>query len=46
MRSGRVRAAPGKLRRVGNVCAQLDPVFEKELAEEGLAEDFADWPDY
>jgi metal-responsive CopG/Arc/MetJ family transcriptional regulator len=27
-------------------CAKLDPVFEKALAEEGLSEDSAAWPEY
>ena len=27
-------------------CAKLDPTFEKALAEEGLSEDLASWPEY
>jgi Arc/MetJ-type ribon-helix-helix transcriptional regulator len=27
-------------------CLKLDPAFEKELAEEGFAEDAAKWPGY
>jgi Arc/MetJ-type ribon-helix-helix transcriptional regulator len=27
-------------------CAKLDPTFEKALAEEGLSEDLAAWPEY
>ena len=27
-------------------CAELDPAFEKALAEEGLAEDASTWPVY
>jgi len=27
-------------------CAKLDPRFEKALAEEGLSEDLAKWPEY
>lgn len=27
-------------------CAKLDPNFEKALAEEGLSEDLAAWPEY
>jgi len=27
-------------------CAKLDPAFEKALAEEGLAEDLSEWPEY
>ena len=27
-------------------CARLDPDFEKTLADEGLSEDAAEWPEY
>ncbi|MCX5814050.1 MAG: ribbon-helix-helix domain-containing protein [Proteobacteria bacterium] len=27
-------------------CAKLDPAFEKAMAEEGLAEDVNQWPQY
>jgi len=27
-------------------CAKLDPAFEKAMAEEGLAEDVSQWPQY
>lgn len=27
-------------------CAKLEPVFEKAIAEEGLAEELAEWPKY
>jgi hypothetical protein len=27
-------------------CAKLNPAEERALAEEGLAEDFAAWPEY
>jgi metal-responsive CopG/Arc/MetJ family transcriptional regulator len=27
-------------------CAKLDPKFEKAMAEEGLSEDAAAWPEY
>ena len=27
-------------------CAKLDPTYEKALAEEGLNEDLAAWPEY
>ncbi len=27
-------------------CAKMDPTFEKALAEEGLSEDLATWPEY
>ena len=32
--------------RLSRACAKLDPVVEKELAEEGLAEDVDNWPEY
>jgi len=32
--------------RLAQECAKLDPAFEKALAEEGLSEDLAEWPDY
>lgn len=32
--------------RLARECAKLDPVFEKTLAEEGLSEDVATWPEY
>lgn len=32
--------------RLAQECATLDPVFEKALAEEGLAGDLAEWPEY
>ena len=32
--------------RLARECAKLDPVFEKGLAEEGLSEDSAEWPEY
>ena len=31
--------------RLAEQCAKLDPVFERDLAEEGLGED-AEWPEY
>lgn len=27
-------------------CAKLEPAFEKAMAEEGLAEDISQWPEY
>ncbi len=27
-------------------CAKMDPAFEKALAEEGLSDDLAAWPEY
>ena len=32
--------------RLARECAKLDPVFEKGLAEEGVSEDLAEWPEY
>jgi metal-responsive CopG/Arc/MetJ family transcriptional regulator len=32
--------------RLAQECSKLDPSFEKALAEEGLLEDFAEWPEY
>ncbi len=32
--------------RLSMECAKLDPTFEKAMAEEGLAEDVSQWPEY
>lgn len=32
--------------RLAQECAKLNPTFEKALAEEGLSEDLAEWPEY
>ena len=32
--------------RLAQECAKLDPSFEKALAEEGMSEDAAEWPEY
>ena len=32
--------------RLARECAQLDPAFEQHLADEGLSEDFDQWPAY
>ena len=32
--------------RLAQECAKLDPPFVKALAEEGLSEDSAEWPEY
>ena len=32
--------------RLAQQCAKLDPDFEKTLAEEGLSEEIAQWPEY
>ena len=35
-----------KRSRLSMECAKLEPVFEKAMAEEGLAEDVSRWPEY
>jgi len=35
-----------KRSRLSTECAKLDPVFEKAMAEEGIAEDVSQWPEY
>lgn len=32
--------------RLARECAKLDPVSERTFAEEGLAEDLDEWPEY
>jgi len=32
--------------RLAAECAKLDPALERELAEEGLSEESAEWPEY
>ena len=32
--------------RLAQECANLDPTFERALAEEGLSEDRMEWPEY
>jgi Arc/MetJ-type ribon-helix-helix transcriptional regulator len=32
--------------RLSRECAKLDPLFEKGMAEEGVSEDLAEWPEY
>jgi metal-responsive CopG/Arc/MetJ family transcriptional regulator len=32
--------------RLAHECAKLDPAFERKLAEEGLYEDYKEWPKY
>lgn len=33
-------------RRLARECAKLDPEFEKRMAEEGLANEVREWPEY
>jgi metal-responsive CopG/Arc/MetJ family transcriptional regulator len=35
-----------KRRRLAEECAKMDPQLEKSLAEEGMAGEFAQWPEY
>ena len=35
-----------KRSRLSMECVKLDPKFEKAMAEEGLAEDVSQWPEY
>jgi len=35
-----------KRTRLADACSRLDPMEERSLAEEGLAVDAADWPEY
>ena len=32
--------------RLARECAKLDPAFEKAMAEEGMSEELAKWPEY
>ena len=32
--------------RLARECAKLDPTFERALAEEGIADDLKQWPEY
>ena len=33
-------------RRLARECSKLDPNFEKRLADEGLSQEMAQWPEY
>jgi Arc/MetJ-type ribon-helix-helix transcriptional regulator len=35
-----------KRSRLSMECAKLDPIFERAMAEEGIAEDVSQWPEY
>jgi hypothetical protein len=35
-----------KRNRLATECSKLDAAFEKAMAEEGLAEDMSQWPQY
>jgi metal-responsive CopG/Arc/MetJ family transcriptional regulator len=42
----REKIARLKRRRLAEECAKMDPQFEKRLAEEGMAWELAQWPEY
>jgi metal-responsive CopG/Arc/MetJ family transcriptional regulator len=42
----REKLARMKRSRLSMECTKLDPKFEKAMAEEGLAEDVSQWPEY
>ena len=42
----REKIARLKRRRLAEECAKMDPQFEKKLAEEGMAGELAQWPEY
>ncbi|HVO66966.1 MAG TPA: ribbon-helix-helix domain-containing protein [Syntrophales bacterium] len=42
----REKLARMKRGRLSMECAKLDPKFEKAMAEEGLAGDVSQWPEY
>lgn len=42
----REKLARIKRRRLAEECAKLDPAFERQLAEEGMASELAQWPEY
>jgi Arc/MetJ-type ribon-helix-helix transcriptional regulator len=35
-----------KKNRLAEECAKLEPINEKDLAEEGITEDMKEWPEY
>ena len=35
-----------KQSRLARECAKMDPAYEQALADEGIEEDFAEWPEY
>lgn len=42
----REKVARLKRRRLAEECAKMDPQFEKRMAEEGMAGELAQWPEY
>ena len=42
----REKIARHQRRRLAEECAKLDPEYERDLAEEGMAEELAQWPEY
>jgi metal-responsive CopG/Arc/MetJ family transcriptional regulator len=42
----REKIARLKRHRLAEECAKLDPEYERSLAEEGMSEELAQWPEY
>ena len=42
----REKVARLERRRLAEECAKLDPEYERSMAEEGMAEELAQWPEY
>ena len=42
----REKIARLKRRRLAEECAKMDPQYEKKMAEEGMAGELAQWPEY
>jgi len=42
----REKIARLKRRRLAEECAKMDPQYEKKLADEGMAGELAQWPEY
>jgi metal-responsive CopG/Arc/MetJ family transcriptional regulator len=42
----REKIARVKRRRLAEECAKMDPQYEKSMAEEGMAGELAQWPEY
>ena len=42
----REKVARLKRRRLAEQCTKLDPEHERSMAEEGMAEEMAQWPEY
>ena len=44
--AAREKLARLKRRRLAEECAKLDPAYEKRMAEEGMSQELALWPEY